>query len=1078
MKLILSQLSFLIVITLSFTLNSIAQIEETDQRVSKVEIPQQFLSASHQIRIDTAVEAYDMTTPDPVNQWDFTVNLLQAHDANVNPISLTVKQRQALLVPQKLAIRANTIANPEGIEDVTGGSGVRNFLLAPKVGVEMSSTYNSGASSVPDGAAAASGNGYIVVGNNTHFEYYTEDGTLISSLTEKQFFGAAANTAANQFDPKIIYNTSWNRFIVVDLEGSNNATTRLLVAFSKTSNPSDGWWIYSLNSNSGGHSSLWFDYPTIGYTEEDLVVGGNMYTNGAGGTYSGARVVMMNLDDGFNGNSLSNGHFELDTDDSYRMHPCSYPFGTYGPGAYLLKRNGSDELGLWDITDNLSGSPTLDVYSFSTEVIDLPVNAPQGSSGILDVSWPIQSVFYAGGGVIYFTFTGANSSLDDRLAVGHINVTNGVVDITTFGAPGWDYAYPRIYPWATDNLAGWDGSLLVSFLRVSSTSFPSFRCVYLDSDFSWGNSVSIKEGESWLANGGSTNTTGSFRWGDYIGGGWVEWAGQPEFWVYGQYGKNNDHAMWVAQVSQDIIGCTDSTACNYDSQATVDDGSCEYDSCAGCTDAEACNYNSNAVLDDDSCTYPGCTDLFACNYQSGAGCSDGSCCYDSCVDLEMPIGLYIPTLGINTMLYYTLSDNNSGADIESGNNFGGSVKFCLEPGCYHMDISGAEVSWTLSLDPVFIFSGADYTIETGTGPSSFDFIVGDGGETAGCTDPLACNYDASALCDNNSCCYEGCLTINMTDSYGDGWNGVIWEVVSMSTGDVVDTGSLDNGLEGIDLTCLSAGCYTFRCNVNNGIYTWEPGWTIVGADGGDYSGDAYDEVVFTILGGGSDLGCTEVTACNYSYLAVCDLGFCCYDNCGVLTMMDTYGDGWNGAYLTITDDNAMVIGTYTFDSGYSSEAEICLLDGCYNIDVSDGSWPSEVGWIIQFPNHMLGGGALYNEQFNLYTMEGCTDENSCNYNPEATCDNGSCLYDGCGDVNACNYDPVCDICHVEELCNFSCVGCTYIEAINYGGDSVTQDNGTCEFAASESCEGDLDGDGQVNTHDLLMFLAAYGAVCI
>jgi hypothetical protein len=52
-----------------------------------------------------------------------------------------------------------------------------------------------------------------------------------------------------------------------------------------------------------------------------------------------------------------------------------------------------------------------------------------------------------------------------------------------------------------------------------------------------------------------------------------------------------------------VYGCTDSDACNYNSNATDDDGSCEYDSCVGCTDPDALNYNSDATIDDGSCVY-------------------------------------------------------------------------------------------------------------------------------------------------------------------------------------------------------------------------------------------------------------------------------------------------------------------------------------------------------------------------------------------------------------------------------------------------------------------------------------------
>lgn len=56
-----------------------------------------------------------------------------------------------------------------------------------------------------------------------------------------------------------------------------------------------------------------------------------------------------------------------------------------------------------------------------------------------------------------------------------------------------------------------------------------------------------------------------------------------------------------------IAGCTDSIASNYNSAATVDDGSCTYIGNAlvgGCTDPNATNYNPAANADDGSCTYP------------------------------------------------------------------------------------------------------------------------------------------------------------------------------------------------------------------------------------------------------------------------------------------------------------------------------------------------------------------------------------------------------------------------------------------------------------------------------------------
>ena len=53
----------------------------------------------------------------------------------------------------------------------------------------------------------------------------------------------------------------------------------------------------------------------------------------------------------------------------------------------------------------------------------------------------------------------------------------------------------------------------------------------------------------------------------------------------------------------DVDGCTDSTATNYNPDATVDDGTCAFPPVSGCMDSDASNYDAAAVEDDGSCTY-------------------------------------------------------------------------------------------------------------------------------------------------------------------------------------------------------------------------------------------------------------------------------------------------------------------------------------------------------------------------------------------------------------------------------------------------------------------------------------------
>jgi len=107
--------------------------------------------------------------------------------------------------------------------------------------------------------------------------------------------------------------------------------------------------------------------------------------------------------------------------------------------------------------------------------------------------------------------------------------------------------------------------------------------------------------------------------------------------------------------SEDIEGCMDATANNYDATANVDDTSCTYD-VLGCTDATANNYDATANVDDTSCTYDvlGCTDATANNYDATANVDDASCTYDtSGTAIE-----YQLSAGWNMVGYTGTSDNN------------------------------------------------------------------------------------------------------------------------------------------------------------------------------------------------------------------------------------------------------------------------------------------------------------------------------------------------------------------------------------------------------------------------------------
>ena len=216
--------------------------------------------------------------------------------------------------------------------------------------------------------------------------------------------------------------------------------------------------------------------------------------------------------------------------------------------------------------------------------------------------------------------------------------------------------------------------------------------------------------------------------------------------------------------ADEINGCTDASACGYNPNATEEDGSCfyaeDYYNCdgvcindtnnnqicdeneiSGCQDELACNYNENANVDDGNCDFAlefydcdgnclndvdndgtcdqleneGCTDVSACNFNPFVTEEDGSCestsCY-GCLDAN--------ACNYNAMTLYPVPES------------------CI----YTSDVSDCATC-----------SGE----QDGTGQildnDADDDGVCDADETLGCTDDLACNYDATPTTDtNNSLC--------------------------------------------------------------------------------------------------------------------------------------------------------------------------------------------------------------------------------------------------------------------------------------------------------------------------------------
>ena len=151
-----------------------------------------------------------------------------------------------------------------------------------------------------------------------------------------------------------------------------------------------------------------------------------------------------------------------------------------------------------------------------------------------------------------------------------------------------------------------------------------------------------------------------------------------------------------------------------------------------------------------------------------------------------------------------------------------------------------------------------------------------------------------------ACLADDCYTFNMTDAYGDGWNGGTYSITDNNSGTVLGTGGLTSGGAGSDLVSIGAACPVYGCTGLNLLLTMTPSATI---DDG---------------------------SCTYP---------CLLDEV-VLTMTDSYGDTWNGGTLTI--DGVTYDQPTTASGGASDTYTLCVdLSTCIDVIYSAGSYSSE-----------------------------------------------------------------------------------------------------------------------------------------
>jgi len=237
----------------------------------------------------------------------------------------------------------------------------------------------------------------------------------------------------------------------------------------------------------------------------------------------------------------------------------------------------------------------------------------------------------------------------------------------------------------------------------------------------------------------------------------------------------------IAPPCLEDCGCTDATACNYDSNALNDDGTCDF-SCYGCTDANACNHDPTATLDDGTCQAP--------DPQFGCDCSISGSLVATLSGSETSAPSEVDGIANPAASTLDVSVNFTG----SGGSWVGDMAMtvtdgsgnCIAFGGYDDTPPGCPTlgnyqtiwpsSWAASGDGVYTAT-VDLSSAGLDGDGTWKVAAFNGWSTAsavtydvswtlsdvcpdfvepdilGCTDPEATNYNPAATLDDGSCVF-------------------------------------------------------------------------------------------------------------------------------------------------------------------------------------------------------------------------------------------------------------------------------------------------------------------------------------
>jgi len=413
-----------------------------------------------------------------------------------------------------------------------------------------------------DNDIAISNDGIIVSVINQNIEVYAANGSQLLGYTRWNDFIDDSTLTRGKYDPRVLYDPYHDRFITCILHApADTLRSSIVIAFSKTNDPLQGWNIYNLTGNpiqNGG----WTDFPSIGINEHELFLNANLFQGSPAFSYLGTYIQQIDLASAYAGSTLQNKVWSgFDATRFITLSPA--PDGQLkATGAenmrFAMLNPGMDSLVyMFNITGKMndpSATVTTNSYPIPTFTACARGYIKDPNSTFIDSittgsSW-VQNAFTVDNQV-HFTFS-ADANGHCGVHYGRIDLDEQTASYTTYSEPNQNLAYPAI---ASIGFDGNDKTTAMVYLKSSLTVLPEVVAITIDDNMNWSAPQTVKQGDTIIdILGAGNNPNGTERWGDYSGITRKYNATlQPEAWLFGCYSANTSGrltswANWIAQL--------------------------------------------------------------------------------------------------------------------------------------------------------------------------------------------------------------------------------------------------------------------------------------------------------------------------------------------------------------------------------------------------------------------------------------------------------------------------------------------------------------------------------------------------